>query len=114
MGTVPVVRFLPIMHFFLRFLRLFGNNSYICIEITNIIKTQNYKIMEEKKEKRVLNNEFDENVKKVSITGLGDDNQGVMAHELNDDELDQAIGGTCNPVNDDEDIIIDTTPYRVK
>ena len=29
--------------------------------------------MEEKKEKRVLQIELDENVKKVSITGLGDD-----------------------------------------
>ena len=28
--------------------------------------------MDEKKEKRVLNIELDENVKKVSITGLGD------------------------------------------
>ena len=69
--------------------------------------------MEEKKEKQGLNNELDENVKKVSITGLGDDNQGVMAQELNDDELDQATGGTCT-VDDEEEIIIDTTPYRVK
>ena len=30
--------------------------------------------MEEKKEKRVLTIELDNNVKKVSITGLGDDN----------------------------------------
>ena len=50
--------------------------------------------MEEKKEKRVLNIELDENVKKVSITGLGDDNQVVMAQELSEDELDQAAGGT--------------------
>ena len=69
--------------------------------------------MEEKKEKQGLNNELDENVKKVSITGLGDDNQGVMEQELNDDELDQATGGTCT-VDDEEDIIIDTTPYHVK
>ena len=69
--------------------------------------------MEEKKEKQGFNNELDENVKKVSITSLGDDNQGVMAQELNDDELDQATGGTCT-VDDEEDIIIDTTPYRVK
>ena len=31
--------------------------------------------MEEKKEKRVLTIELDNNVKKVSITGLGDDNR---------------------------------------
>ena len=49
--------------------------------------------MEEKKEKRVLQIELDENVKKVSITGLGDENQVVMAQELDEDELDQATGG---------------------
>ena len=56
------------------------------------------KIMEEKKDKRVLSIELDENVKKVSITGLGDDNQVVMAQELDEDELDQATGGNVpNP-----------------
>ena len=50
-------------------------------------------IMEEKKDKRVLSIELDENVKKVSITGLGDDNQVVMAQELDEEELDQATGG---------------------
>ena len=57
--------------------------------------------MEEKKEKRVLSIELDDNVKKVSITGLGDDNQVVMAQELSEDELDQAAGGSplfCAPV----------------
>ena len=49
--------------------------------------------MEEKKEKRVLNNEPDENVKKVSVTGLGDDETVVMKEELSEDELDQATGG---------------------
>ena len=49
--------------------------------------------MEEKKEKRVLSIELDDDVKKVSITGLGDDNQVVMAQELSEDELDQATGG---------------------
>ena len=49
--------------------------------------------MDEKKDKRVLSIELDENVKKVSITGLGDDNQVVMAQELDEDELDQATGG---------------------
>ena len=36
------------------------------------------------------------------------------AWQLDEDDLDQATGGTCNPVNDDEEIIIDTTPYQVK
>ena len=49
--------------------------------------------MDEKKEKRVLQIELEENVKKVSITGLGDDNQVVMAQELDEDELDKATGG---------------------
>ena len=55
--------------------------------------------MDEKKEKRVLSIELDDEVKKVSITGLGDDNQVVMAQELDEDELDQATGGrrTCPP-----------------
>ena len=50
--------------------------------------------MEEKKEKRVLTIELGDDVKKVSITGLGDDNQVVMAQELNEEELEQATGGT--------------------
>ena len=49
--------------------------------------------MEEKKEKRVLNNELDENVKKASVTGLGDDETVVMSEELDEDDLDQATGG---------------------
>ena len=59
----------------------------------------NYKpiIMEEKKDKRVLSIELDENVKKVSITGLGDDETVVMKQELSEDELDQATGGGGGP-----------------
>ena len=53
--------------------------------------------MEENKQKRVLTIELDENVKKVSITGLGDDNQVVMAQELDEEELDQATGGVSIP-----------------
>ena len=53
--------------------------------------------MEEKKEKRMLTIELDDNVKKVSITGLGDDNQVVMAQELNEEELDEATGGCPRP-----------------
>ena len=66
--------------------------------------------MNEKKEKRVLNIELDENVKKVSITGLGDDENVVMKEELDEDELDQATGGSFKPEiltphihDDDED-----------
>ena len=49
--------------------------------------------MEEKKDKRVLSIELDEKVKKVSITGLGDDETVVMKQELSEEELDQATGG---------------------
>ena len=49
--------------------------------------------MDEKKEKRVLSIELDENVKKVSITGLGDDETVVMKQELSEEELDLATGG---------------------
>ena len=50
--------------------------------------------MEEKKQKRVLTIELDDDVKKVSITGLGDDETVVMKQELTEEELDQATGGT--------------------
>ena len=53
--------------------------------------------MEEKKQKRVLSIELDENVKKVSITGLGDDETVVMKQELDEEELDQATGGGAVP-----------------
>lgn len=49
--------------------------------------------MDEKKEKRVLSIELDDDVKKVSITGLDDDDTVVMSRELSEDELDQATGG---------------------
>ena len=49
--------------------------------------------MEEKKQKRVLTIELDDDVKKVSITGLGDDETVVMKQELDEEELDQATGG---------------------
>ena len=43
--------------------------------------------MDEKKDKRVLSIELDDEVKKVSITGLGDDNQVVMAQELDESPI---------------------------
>ncbi len=49
--------------------------------------------MAEKKDKRILQIELDDNVKKVSITGLGDDETVVMKQELSEEELDQAAGG---------------------
>ena len=54
--------------------------------------------MEEKKDKRVLSIELDENVKKVSITGLGDDETVVMKQDLDEEELDQATGGATSHI----------------
>ncbi len=53
--------------------------------------------MEEKKEKRVLRIELDDDVKKVSITGKNGDEQVVMSQELNEDDLDQVAGGLIPP-----------------
>ena len=49
--------------------------------------------MEEKKEKRVLQIELDDDVKKLSITGKNGDEQVVMSQELDEDDLDQVAGG---------------------
>ena len=49
--------------------------------------------MEEKKEKRLLRVELDDDVKKVSVTGMNSDEKVVMRQELSEDELDQATGG---------------------
>ena len=49
--------------------------------------------MEEQKDKRVLNIELGNEVKKVSITGINSDEKVVMHQELSEDELDQATGG---------------------
>ena len=49
--------------------------------------------MEQNKEKRVLKVELEDDVKKVSITGLGDDDKVVMMQELSEEDLDEATGG---------------------
>lgn len=51
---------------------------------------------EQKNNKRVLSIELDDAVKKVSITGLGDDEKVVMKQELDEDDLKQATGGTSH------------------
>ena len=53
--------------------------------------------MAEKKEKRVLRIELDDDVKKVSIIGKNGEEKVVMSQELNEDDLDQVAGGTFNP-----------------
>ena len=47
----------------------------------------------ENKDKRVLQVEIDNNVKKVDITGKDADDKVVMRQELNEDDLDQIAGG---------------------
>ena len=60
--------------------------------------------MKEQKDKRVLRVELDDEVKKVSITGLDGDEKVVMRQELDGDELLLATGGSvvskkgCNKV----------------
>lgn len=49
--------------------------------------------MEEQKNKRILNIQLDNEVKKVSITGKNCDEQVVMRQELSEDDLEQATGG---------------------
>lgn len=49
--------------------------------------------MKEQKDKRVLNIQLDNEVKKVSITGKNGEEQVVMRQKLNEDDLEQATGG---------------------
>ena len=48
-------------------------------------------------DKRVLQVEIDNNVKKVAITGVDADDKVVMRQELIEDELEQATGGMRDP-----------------
>ena len=48
---------------------------------------------EQKNEKRVLSIELDDEVKRVSITGMGSDEKVVMKQELDEEDLKQATGG---------------------
>ena len=47
----------------------------------------------DKKEKRVVQIEIDDNVKKLTIEGIDKDQQVVMREELSDDELNNVAGG---------------------
>ena len=48
---------------------------------------------EENKEKRVLSIELNDDVKKVSITGVNGEEKVIMRQELNENDLEQATGG---------------------
>ncbi|MBR4381718.1 MAG: hypothetical protein IKP48_10750 [Bacteroidaceae bacterium] len=49
----------------------------------------------EKKEKKVVQIEIGDDVKKLTIEGVDKDEQVVMHEELSDDELDEVSGGIC-------------------
>jgi bacteriocin-like protein len=49
----------------------------------------------EKKEKRVVQIEIDDQVRKLTVEGIDKDAQVVMREELSDDELDNVAGGIC-------------------
>ena len=53
--------------------------------------------MEEQKNKRVLNIEISNDVKKVSITGKDGDEKVVMRQELSEDDIEMATGGVDSP-----------------
>ena len=63
--------------------------------------------MEEQKDKRVLHIALDDEVKKVSITGINSDEKVVMRQELSEDELDQATGGAQFHISTDQYCRID-------
>ena len=50
-------------------------------------------MMKKNNDKRVLRVELNDDVKRVSITGMDASEKVVMRQELNDDDLDQATGG---------------------
>ena len=52
--------------------------------------------MTEKNAKRLVTIELEDEVKKLSITGLNSESQVVMSQELDEDALDKVAGGV-NP-----------------
>ena len=55
--------------------------------------------MAEKNEKRVLNIELEDDVKKVSIKGLNSVSQVVRSQDLDEDALDQVAGEVGPNIN---------------
>ena len=56
----------------------------------------------EKKEKRVVQIEIDDQVRKLTVEGIDKDAQVVMRQELSDDELDSVAGGLNRPCIEDD------------
>jgi hypothetical protein len=67
-------------------------NQFIAYICSRIIKTF-YIMKEVNNDKRVLQVEIGNNVKKVDITGKDADDKVVMKQELSEDDLEQATGG---------------------
>ena len=57
----------------------------------------------EDKNKRVVQIEIDDQVKKLTIEGVDKDAQVVMKQELSDDELDNVAGGSGLRINSAKD-----------
>jgi hypothetical protein len=69
----------------------------------------------ETKNKRIVNIEISDEVKRLTIEGLNKDQQVVMREELSDDELDNvAGGGTGNNVCTAKGIELNTCSIKVR
>ena len=54
--------------------------------------------MAEDKNKRLVNIEIEDDVKRLTITGQDEHDQVVMREELSDDELDNVAGGVIRAI----------------
>ena len=70
--------------------------------------------MENKKVKRVVQFEIDDDVKKLTIEGVDKDQQVVMREELGEDELEQANGGRLQRYYEDETMHHDIPTLRLR
>ena len=57
--------------------------------------------MAEDKNKRLVNIEIEDDVKRLTITGQDDHDQVVMRQELSDDDLNGVAGGLPKQIYDD-------------
>ena len=67
---------------------MFPSFCYLCADELDFLL-----IMEKNNEKRVLLVELDDEVKRVSITGMGSDEKVIMKQELDENQLDMVTGG---------------------
>ena len=57
-----------------------------------------YTMATEDKNKRLVNIEIEDDVKRLTITGQDEHDQVVMREELSDEELDNVAGGFISPI----------------